>query len=295
MAVTSKAIAHMLAGDSWIALTTGVKHVRGVRSGDELAVVHPDGTFGATRVGSVGGAPPGPCISLLAAVGEILLPVGARVVTRAGIEKVTDVAAAADAGRAARLEVVRPIDLFGSSRAAGSKKVAYQAAVAAFPRTAITIPGWLDEDQGVAPQVEDVLRTAAVSFDSHRTDDWRAFTFERPTPPPASAPWIRPADQAEAIRLLTAWTFDDGRLVSRLLFREVAYLQRLTGCLAGARRDYQVKWVPAYCPMEVHVTDRVAALRSHVPVTRAVTRSQDLVRLEVDCPGSTIVGLALAS
>jgi hypothetical protein len=157
------------------------------------------------------------------------------------------------------------------------------------------IPAWLDENSGVGIQIEEILSTADVSYRRHDTDDWCAFTFIPPAIPETTEPWARPGDQARVLRLLTAWSIQGQEFVSRILFAEASLLQRLTGALAATAQEYEVKWVPGYRPMEMHVSLQPNVLRSHVPVMRIGRRVQDLFRVSIDGPGSLVVGLALAS
>jgi hypothetical protein len=287
---------HLLAGDSWIALSDGVKHVRDLRSGDVAILVRPDGKLDNVRIkAAVLDDPQGPCASLLVAVGEILLPKTSRIVTRAGAARADELAAVVRAGGAVRVEVIRPADAFAEGEPYGSKKSAYQAALTAFPRPSIMIPGWLDKDSRVGVQIEEVFATAEVTYKRLRTDDWLIYSFHRPRTPEPFLLWAKPEDQAYALRLITAWSIEDGEMVSRILFDEVVLLQRLTGCLAAARQEFEVKWIPAYKPVEVRVVCRNDFLRSHVPVIRAVTRYRSHFRVSVEGPGALVLGLALAS
>lgn len=290
------ATGHLLAGDSWIALPAGVKFVRNLCCGDAIVVLLPDGKLGSARVNSVTReSSNADCVSLPTSVGEIMLPEGSRIITRNGIQSVEQVATTARTGQPVRVEVIRPGDLFVEEQSAGSTKSAYRAAIAAFPRRHIIIPAWLDESSWVGRQVEEVLSTAEVSYRRHDTDDWCAFRFIPPVIPETTESWARPGDQARVLRLLTAWSVQGQELVSRVLFAEASLLQRLTGTLAAAAQEYEVKWVPGYRPVEIHVLLRPSVLRSHVPVTRIGRRIQDLFRISIDRPGSLVVGLALVT
>jgi hypothetical protein len=235
------------------------------------------------------------CVSLLAAVGEIILPGTSRLITRSGIERADRVAADVTAGTAVRLETVRPVDTFAMRVPEGSKRSAYRAALAAFPRRHIAIPANLHEESGVGTQIEEVLATAEVSYRQHRTEDWLAFSFAQPCRQDTSTPWPRPGDQAWALRLITAWSLDGGEFVSRVLFDEVSLLQRLTGSLAAARHEYGVKWLPGYRPVEAHILPGAGLIRSHVPVARAVRRHQEVFRVSVEGTGSLVLGCAIAA
>jgi hypothetical protein len=289
-----RATEHLLAGDSWIALSNGAKHVRDLESGDTLVVVRPDGTIGPVRVSSVGyGIAGESCISFAVAVGEIILPGSSHITTRAGIERADRLEAAVRSGQAVRIEVVRPNDLFSAIEKSTNIKDAYQAALAAFPRTHITIPGWLESLSTICSEIEEILSIAGVSYKRARAGEWLVFSFDKSTSEFTGMTWTKPAAQSRALRVMTAWSGGGSELVSRILLHEVSLLQHLTGCLAAAGQECDVRWVPGYRPVEIHVSPRTGLARSHVPVTQTLSRIQDCFRVSVEGDGSLIVGLAL--
>lgn len=297
MAVT-KNVSHLLAGDSWVPVTEGVKHVRDlVVSQDQVAIVRPDGTIGTAVVRSLTPKTNAArCSSLLLTVGEILLPEGTRVVTRRGIQPSVDVEGVVQSGQAVRIEVVQPEDIFAGVKPMGSRRDSYRSAIASFPREVVAIPRWLEAETQVCREVESVFRTAGVRFERHHSDDWLVYSFDKPGPPHSSKPWPRPGDQFDALRLLTAWTVEGGQFVARVLENETALFQRLTGSLAGSQQRVQVRWVPGYRPVEAQILPRVSSqATSHVPVSRVTLRAADVFEVVLDRAGFVILGLALVA
>lgn len=290
------AMEHLLAGDSWIAVRNGAKHVRDLKSGDILVVVRPDGTIGPARVSSIGYGNAGEtCISFAVAVGEIILPRSSHITTRVGIERADRLDAAVRAGQMVRIEVVRPNDLFSTREESADVKDAYQAVLAAFPRSHIPIPGWLDSLSVICSEIEEILSIAGVSYKRARAGEWLVFSFNRPTSECTGTAWAKPEAQSRALRVMTAWSGEGDELVSRILLDEVSLLQHLTGCLAAAGHECDVRWVPGYHPVEIHISLRTGLARSHVPVTQTLSRIQDCFRVSVESNGSLIVGLALTA
>lgn len=291
-----KATEHLLAGDSWIALSNGARHVRDLESGDALLVVRPDGTIGLVRVSSVGyGIAGETCISLPVAVGEIILPRSSHITTRVGVERADRLEAAVRAGQTVRIEVVRPNDLFSGREESADVKDAYRAALAAFPRSHITIPGWLESQSAICSEIEEILSIVGVSYKRARAGEWLVFSFDKPTSEYTGMAWTKPEAQGRALRIMTAWSGKGDELVSRILLDEVSLLQRLTGCLAATGQECDVRWVPGYRPVEIHISPRTGLGRSHVPVTQTLRRIQECFRVSVEGNGSLIVGLALTA
>jgi hypothetical protein len=290
-------VSHLLAGDSWLPVPGGVKHVSQLQRGGQALLVKPDGTIGLSSVCSVDRLPaPAPCASLVTRVGELLVPDGTRIVTRRGVESVEDLVVASRTGQQPRVEIVQPADVFARIRATGSKKDAYRAALAALPRKRIVIPGWLERDSDTCDQIEDVLVAATTTFKRHSLENWCVFDFDRPDPSQReSMPWTRTDAQQHAMMLLTAWSLEEDKIVSRILDGEVSYLQRLSGCLAASGGPYEVKWLPGYRPVEARVSRGTSTPGSHAPVLRMVRRVQDVYRVSVSDAGAMIVGLALVS
>src|SRR5262245_43007018 len=155
MAVETPLLTHALAADNWMALAGGVKHVSELSAGDIAAVVRPDGTLGRASIVSVlVSKQPDACLSLLAGVGEFLLPPDGRIVTRTGVQRAVDVAAALRVGTAVRVEVIEPTEVFKAARPAGSKRDAYRAALESFPRERIVVPAWVEEELGIGDRIE---------------------------------------------------------------------------------------------------------------------------------------------
>lgn len=282
---------HYLAGDSWIPALGGPKHVSALSPGDGVFIVKPDGTTSHTEVSAVEpGRDSQPCISLLCRIGEIIVPERARVVTRQGLQRPQDIISAYQSGVAPRLEIVHPITM--DLHVSRDTKTAYRQVLATLPRPRAVVAEWLDEQLNVSDRIVRVLKHADVGYNQHHLDAWRVIDFD---PPSAigSSPWAAPGDQAVALMLLMAWSAVDGEIVARLLADEVECLQRLCGCLAVASPGYEVKWLPAYRPLEARIYRRDTSLMSHVPVIRTVARQQFVYRVRLADPGAVIVSSAL--
>jgi hypothetical protein len=211
------------------------------------------------------------------------------------MDRVEEAVAAYEAGHAVRVEVLRPGDMFRLEDSKGFKSQAYQAALSMHRQETVVIPGWLSDETDVGARIEGLLRTAGVEYKRYHTGDWCIYGVQpKILLPLSSSAWVRPRDQAEALLLFKAWSLENGMLESRILEAEVRYLQRLAGCLAGSRQDFEVKWVPGYRPVEARVTVRSRdQWPSHVPVLRVVKRRQDTFRVTIRSAGSVIVSLAL--
>jgi hypothetical protein len=288
---------HLLAGDSWLPVVGGVKHVSQLQGGEQVLLVKPDGTIGPSTVFSVDRLHTStPCVSLLTRVGELLLPNKTRIVTRRGVESIEDLVVASRTGQQSRLEIVQPADIFMWTQGTGSKRDAYRAALTVLSRNRIIVPGWLEGDSDVCDRIEDVLAVAATKFKRRTSGKWCIFDFDHPSSAPSvSILWSRTDAQQCALMLFRAWSLEKDQLVSRVLDGEIAYLQRLSGCFAASGISYDVKWLPGYRPVEARVSRCAGILGSHVPVLRIIKRKQEIYQVSIRSAGAMIVGLALIS
>jgi hypothetical protein len=210
-----------------------------------------------------------------------------------GGQKADQLAAEVRAGQTVRIEVMRPTDLFTAQKQPASPKEAYRAALAIFPRRQVTVPRWLADQSTVCDGLEEIFAVAEVNYSKTMVNGWLVFSFDKPGNASVTSTWTNPEAQSHALRLMTAWSGEGDQLISRVLLDEVYLLQRLTGCLAAAGREFGAKWIPAYCPTEIHIGPNSGIASSHVQAANTMSRIQDCFSVSVEGAGSLIIGLAL--
>lgn len=232
---------------------------------------------------------------LLTPVGDILLVEGSFVMTREGPLSGQDIMVRIEKGKRARMEVVGPADLPEMARCTTPLREIYRACILSLPRQIIQIPrngvDALAEDQIVR-----CLREAEVEYQQFRDERWLAFQVDAPADPDNGNLGPCRDEHAEALLNLTAWAPDGELTASRVRFKDSALRRRILASLAGSRRGFEVKWVPAYKPIECRIHRREASsMKPFVPVQAALIESSRVQRLEIKDPGHLVLGLAVVA
>jgi hypothetical protein len=230
---------------------------------------------------------------LLTPVGDILLAEGSFLMTRDGPLAGQDIALRIAKERQTRMEVVGPADLPDMAADATPLREIYQACVVSLSEQVIQIPR-----NGVDALVEDriveCLGEAGIESKRFRDERWLAFHVDVPAERENGSIGPCHRKHAEALLSLTAWQSDGEQTASRVRFEDSTLRRRLLASLAGSRCGFEVKWVPAYRPIECRIYRREArSMRPFVPVQAALAERARVHRLELEDPGHLVVGLAV--
>jgi hypothetical protein len=231
---------------------------------------------------------------LLTAVGDIVLAQGSFVMTRDGPLSGQDIAMQIERGKQPRMEVVGPADLPEMASDTRPPREIDRTCVLSLPRRIIQIPR-NGVDALVVEQIERRLRNAQLDYRAFRDARWVAFQVDAPSDTDNSTgPWHD--GHAEALLDLTAWEPDGESTISRVRFEDSSLRRRILASLAGSRRGFEVKWAPAYRPIEcrIHPLD-ARSMKPFAPVQTAVAETSGVRRLTITDPGHLVLGLAVVA
>jgi hypothetical protein len=151
-------------------------------------------------------------------------------------------------------------------------------------------------DELVVGQVERCLRRAQLDYHEFRDERWVAFKVDPPAGDGSGSIGPLGNAHADALLNLTAWTTDDESLVSRVRVEDAALRRRILASLAGSRRGFEVKWVPAYRPIECRIhAISATSMKPFVSVQAAIAEASEARRLEIKDPGHLVLGLAIVA
>jgi hypothetical protein len=283
----------LLPTESFVIGRAGALLAESIDGSEELLVARADGVLAFAAISEISAsAQEGAAWRLLTGVGDILLPDGARTITREGPLTGSSIWGRVRRGVTVRLEVVSPADLPIERLSPVPREETYRTCLGAFSRPIIRIPREIDDSESLAKSVEGLLRSAKVRYRRVDHERWMVLVFE-PVDGASLAPRVAAADEASALLMLTAWETGDPP-ISRTSLQDRALRRRLLASLASARRPFEVRWGPSYLPVEA----RVQALdpadrRPFVPVHAAFHVRSPARELHLATPGHLIVGLAL--
>lgn len=223
-------------------------------------------------------------VRLFTDVGELLLAERAVVTTRKGRLFARDVARQVVQGAQARIELARAGTLPPGQ--APDERSSYRAALAHLNPPVIRIPRRLGQEQAVAR----ILDVAGVPFADVSDDRWTAIAFDDAG---LTAETVAPSVNDVALLVLTAWATDGSTIVSRTTLEQFALRRRLLAALVCANRPAEVRWTPAYKPVEARV--RPGQPRSYATTKAAVFEPLPMMEIRVTDPGSIISDLAIVT
>jgi hypothetical protein len=100
------------------------------------------------------------------------------------------------------------------------------------------------------------------------------------------------ADELELLLLLTSWTTDNGASTCRTRFADRPLRARLIGALAGCGQDFDLRWLPAYLPVEARLVLVEAAPAAFAGVVGVEEVCGEFVEVVVRDAAALIVDLA---
>lgn len=230
---------------------------------------------------------------LLTPVGDIVLAEGSFVMTRDGPLSGQDIALRIAQERQTRMEVIGPADLPDVAPGPTKVREIYRACIESLSEQIVQIPR-----NGVDALVEDhivqCLSQAGIDYRRFRDERWLAFRVDAPAERENGSIGPCHGAHAEALLSLTAWEPDGELTASRVRFEDSALRRRVLASLAGSRCGFEVKWVPAYRPIECRIYRREASsMKPFVPVQAVLGERTRIQRLELKDPGHLVVGLAV--
>lgn len=285
---------HVIAGDTFVVTARGALLSGELEPGrDQVLMVRGGALKFADLKKAAQDDEPRDAWRLLTPVGDILLAEGSFLMTRDGPLSGQDIALRIAKERQTRMEVVGPADLPDMSAGATPLREIYQACVVSLSEQVIQIPR-----NGVDALVEDrivqCLSEAGIEYKRFCDERWLAFQVDVPAERENGNIGPCHREHAEALLSLTAWEPDGEQTASRVRFEDSALRRRLLASLAGSRCGFEVKWVPAYRPIECRIHRREArSMKPFVPVQAALAERTRVQRLELGDPGHLVVGLAV--
>jgi hypothetical protein len=286
---------HLIAEDAFVITARGVMLVGEVAAGaDDVLVV---------RGGALTLAPTREAIThgehhrawrLLTPVGDILIAEGSFVMTREGPLSGHDIEVRVASGRAVRVEVVGPTDLPATASHERSLNHIYRSCLLSIPGQTVQVPR-NGADELAEDDIVRCLDEADVDYRCFRDERWLAFRFDAPAPiDHDDGPYV--GHHADGLLSLTAWEPNGSGTASRIRFEDSLLRRRVLASLAGGHRGFEVKWLPAYRPIECRVYERDPRLmKPFVPVQAALLEEVRVRRLEIGQPGHLVLGLAVVA
>jgi hypothetical protein len=230
---------------------------------------------------------------MLTPIGDIVLATGSFLMTRDGPVAGDDISMQIAKGKQPRMEIVSPVDLPEASADPKPQGEVERGCILSLPRRIVQIPR-NGADALVVDQVERCLRAAQVEYREFRDERWVAFEFDAPAGEGSVGPWG--VEHADALLDLTAWEPNGESAVSRVRFGDALLRRRLIASLAGSRRDFEIKWVPLYRPIEcrIHLMG-AGSMKPFVPIQAAIAETGAVRHLEISDRGHLVLGLAIVA
>jgi hypothetical protein len=162
------------------------------------------------------------------------------------------------------LELVAPVDL---PRAQG-----HPAPLEGLAGFVAVVP----EEAADVATIERALQRANVSHSISVRGGWVAVEIRACEKTPLAWSWT---DELEVLLALTAWAPEDGVPIHRTRIQDRLLRARLAGTLLACGRNFELRWVPAYQPVEARVmlTDSTPAFTGVVAVHEMTGEAIDVV------------------
>jgi hypothetical protein len=235
------------------------------------------------------------CWRILTPAGDIVVPDGTLLMTSEGPLSGVEIVDLVERDRVVRVDVVASTDLPKPKPKRASENAVLRSCLRELPNGLIQLPranGVADE---LADEIEDVLARADVSYTVCEHERWVALLIDDVVDD-SSGGRAQFRLQADVLAMLTAWVAHDDHYESRVRLEDHRLLLRLVAALVGAARPFEVKWLPAYRPVEARIRildDRQWPAR--VPVIRAAFERAATLELSTSLPGDLVVNLAILS
>jgi hypothetical protein len=195
--------------------------------------------------------------SVLTRAGDILLPLQARLATSAGVRRVSELSNGTQ-----RVEILRPGGWVASELP--RPPLDLEQRVFALPDTAES-----------RTQIEAALGQLESGVTVRELDPWICVELAPQVSSAQSWGW---ADEASALEALTSWPPDGD---SRTILGNRELRCRLIWSMVTSGMAYEVRWAPAYLPVEARLR-RVDRAPAFAPISRLLTQDIALVELRLD-------------
>lgn len=260
--------AGQLAADSQVATPAGPRRVRELQPGMEVWAVTAAGETRPARVRTAESvSTPVPLVRILTGRGEILAPEAAHLAGAQG-----PVAASEIRPGPRSLELLAPADLPGATTTPAPLE-GLTGLVAVVPEEIADLRG-----------IKSALARANVQYTVTSRGGWVAVQLGCCEKKPATWTW---SDELNVLLSLTAWAPEDGNPVYRTRIDDRIIHARLVGALLACSRNFEVRWVPAYHPVEGRVTLLDSTPPPFVGVVASYELNADAVEVVVE--GATAV------
>lgn len=264
-----------LAASSRVVTPSGTIPAHAVRAGESVWALDTAGRLTTARVAGVAAGPrPAPLVHLFTRAGEVLAPGDTRLATAQGPLRAGSVRVGKDS-----LELLAPGDLPAPAkppRGFGG----IEAIVHAVP-----------EDVADPDLLRQLLDRAQIEYSLSTGRGWLAVRLGQANGVP-NWTW---ADELALLLELTVWTREgDAEREHRARIDQRDLRARLVAALVACRQHFELRWVPAYFPVEAHIRLTDAPPR---PFTDVVARREVLgstVQVDVEDATSVVVDLAYA-
>jgi hypothetical protein len=134
-----------------------------------------------------------------------------------------------------------------------------------------------------------MLQRGGIPHDFVARGSWLAVHLGRCEDPPQGWEW---QDELELLLALTMWAPEAGVPVHRTRLSERALRARLVGVLVACGRNFELRWVPSYLPLEARVAPTDVAPQAFTGVVAVQQTMGDAVDLTVHDATAAVVDLA---
>lgn len=145
------------------------------------------------------------------------------------------------------------------------------------------------EDVSSANALREALQRAHVAHDITVRGGWVAARLGGCEQSPEGWHW---EDELELLLALTAWTPEDGVPVHRTRIADRAVRSRLVGALLACGRNFELRWVPAYLPLEARIAPTDAAPAAFTGIVAVQHTTGKAVDVTVRDATAAVVDLA---
>jgi hypothetical protein len=286
----------VIAEDAFLISETGPVLTPWVEPGqDRVWVVDRYGAFALVMVRSVQSHTVRAAWRLLTPAGDVLLPDGVLAMTSDGPIAGREVEKRLRSEIPVRLDVIATNDLPVAGGRQASMEEVWRSCLAALPRRVIQLPRADGLADAIGPPLQRLLGDLQVRFRRDEDERWLAIILA-PISPTRGGCRADFQTQANVLEQITAWSRLDDHLESRVRLGDHLLRRRLLAALVGARRAFEVRWLPGYHPVEA----RVRGMADHgwparVPVLAAISEKARVISVELDGIGDPIVSLAVVA